>query len=163
MILHDIANSYFKCRDHGISCPISGRKVVPNPSYDEPLCRTLCRTLFFYVFFSMILIICPSSYFKCKNHVISWPKINIIWVSNPTQGSALGLAQRRVRHSNDIEFWSWYHMILTFKITTWVYYQYHVEKTPKNRVRHRVRHCVEPCAEPCFFMFFQHDIDSIPK
>ena len=37
---------YLRCWYHGISCPISGRKVVPNPSYDEPLCRTLCQILF---------------------------------------------------------------------------------------------------------------------
>ena len=40
----------------------------------------------------------------------------------------------------DIEFWPWYHMILTYTIILWVCDPYHVKKTLKNRVRRRVRH-----------------------
>ena len=47
---------------------------------------------------------------------------------------------RRVRQPNDIKFWTWYLIILTYNILLWACYQYHVEKTAKNRVRHRVRH-----------------------
>ena len=50
MIWKTSSKKYWWCRYHVISCPISGRKIVPNPPYDEPLCRTLCRTLFCYVF-----------------------------------------------------------------------------------------------------------------
>ena len=46
----------------------------------------------------------------------------------------------RVRQHDDIKFWTWYLIILTYNILLWACYQYHVEKTAKNRVRHRVRH-----------------------
>ena len=65
--------------------------------------------------------------------MISWPKFNIIGVPNPTLCKTQCRTLCRVRHPDDIDFWPWYHMILTFKITTWAYYQYHAEKNIKKQ------------------------------
>ena len=46
--------------------------------HDEPLCRTLCRTLFFLCFFNIKWIKCPKKYDIWTYHMISWANFNIM-------------------------------------------------------------------------------------
>ena len=76
MLWKTSSKKYWWCIYHVISCPISGRKIVPNPPWWALVPNPVPNPIFL-CFFDMIWITYPKNYGICWNHVISWPKFNI--------------------------------------------------------------------------------------